>query len=57
VCVCVLTTVYTPVNFFFCDTGVELRAYILSHSTSPFFMMGVFEIGSCELFAWAGFEP
>jgi hypothetical protein len=36
--------------------GLELRVYTLSHSTSPIFVMGVFEIGSRELFAWAGFE-
>jgi hypothetical protein len=29
----------------------------LMASTSPFIMMGVFEIGSHKLFAWAGFEP
>jgi hypothetical protein len=23
----------------------------------PFFVIGIFEIGSLELFAWAGFEP
>jgi hypothetical protein len=27
--------------------GLELRAFILSHSTSPIFVKG-FEIGSCE---------
>jgi hypothetical protein len=37
--------------------GFELRAYTLSHSTSPFFIMGFFKIGSRELFAWAGLEP
>jgi hypothetical protein len=37
--------------------GFELRAYILSYSTCPIFVMGIFEIGSHELFAWAGFEP
>jgi hypothetical protein len=36
--------------------GFELRVYTLSHSTSLFFVMGFFEIGSCELFALAGFE-
>jgi hypothetical protein len=36
--------------------GLELRAYTLSHSTGPFFVMGFFEIGSWELFAQAGFE-
>jgi hypothetical protein len=34
----------------------ELRAYTLSHSTSHFFVMSVFEIGSCELFAQPGFD-
>jgi hypothetical protein len=30
--------------FFFCPVlGLELRAYTLSHSTSPFFVMGVFQ--------------
>jgi Na+/proline symporter len=36
--------------------GFELRAYTLSHSTSPFFVMGFFEIGSCELYPQAGFS-
>jgi hypothetical protein len=33
--------------------------YHLSHSTSPFFvcMLGIFKIGSHELFAQTGFEP
>jgi hypothetical protein len=44
--------------FFFVVPGLELRAYTLSHSTSLIFCEGFFlEIGSCELFAWAGFEP
>jgi hypothetical protein len=30
--------------------GLELRGYTFSHSTSPFFVMGFFEIG-------AGFKP
>jgi hypothetical protein len=37
--------------------GFELRAYTLIHSTSPFFVMVFFKIGSCELFAQSGFEP
>jgi hypothetical protein len=37
--------------------GLELRAFTLSHSTSPVFVKGVFQIGSHELFAQAGFEP
>jgi hypothetical protein len=36
--------------------GLELRAFTLSHSTSPLFVMAFFKIGSLELFAWAGFE-
>jgi hypothetical protein len=30
--------------------------YHLSHFTSPFFVGDIFEIGSFELFAWAGLE-
>jgi hypothetical protein len=30
--------------------------YYLSHSSSPVFVLGFFEIGSHKLFAWAGFE-
>jgi hypothetical protein len=37
--------------FFFVVLGFKVRAYTSSHSTSPFFVMGIFEIGSCELFA------
>jgi hypothetical protein len=37
--------------------GFELKACTLSHFTSPAFVIGIFEIGSQELFAWAGFEP
>jgi hypothetical protein len=44
-------------NFFFPVLGLELRAYTLSHSTIPFFVMGVFEIGSPKLFSRAGFKP
>jgi hypothetical protein len=44
-------------TFFVCVLlGFELRAFTLSHSTSPIFVMGFFEIGSCELFALDGFE-
>jgi hypothetical protein len=41
----------------FAVLGLELRAYTLSHSTSPFFVIGIFEIGSYKLFAQTGFEP
>jgi hypothetical protein len=38
----------------------KLRAlYLLGkahHSTSPFFVMGIFEVESCNLFVWAGLE-
>jgi hypothetical protein len=42
--------------FFFPVLGFELRAYTSSHSTSPFFVIEFFEIGSQELFAWADFK-
>jgi hypothetical protein len=41
---------------FFSVLGFELRAYTLSHLTAHF-VEGFFKIGSCALFAWAGFEP
>jgi hypothetical protein len=34
---------------FFVVLGFELRDYTLSHTTSPFFVKGIFEIGSHEL--------
>jgi hypothetical protein len=43
--------------FFFSVLGLELRTFILSHSTNPIVVLGIFEIGSHEPFAWAGFEP
>jgi hypothetical protein len=36
--------------------GFELKAYTLSHSTSPIFVIFFFDIGIHELFARAGFE-
>jgi hypothetical protein len=42
--------------YFFAVLELDLRAYTLSHSTSPF-CEGFFEIGCLELFAQAGFEP
>jgi hypothetical protein len=44
------------VLLFFSVLGFELRAYTLSHSTSPFLCWIIFEIGSHKLFAWAGFK-
>jgi hypothetical protein len=41
---------------YFVVLGSELSAYTLSHSTSPFFVMGFFKIGSHELFAQAGLK-
>jgi hypothetical protein len=41
---------------YFAVLGLELKAYTLSHSTSPFFVMGFYEMGSHKLFAQAGFE-
>jgi hypothetical protein len=32
-----------------------LASQALSHSTSPFFVLGIFKIGSHELFTRAGF--
>jgi hypothetical protein len=37
--------------FFFVFLGLELRAYTLSHSANPFFVMGFIEMGSLELVA------
>jgi hypothetical protein len=37
--------------------GYELKVYTVSHSTNPFLRWFLSEIGSCALFAWAGFEP
>jgi hypothetical protein len=42
--------------FFFVVLRIEHRAYTLSQSISPFFVISVFEIGLHELFAWAGFQ-
>jgi hypothetical protein len=42
--------------FVFLVLEFELRAYTLSRSTSPFFVMGFSEKGSRELFAQAGFK-
>jgi hypothetical protein len=43
--------------FFVCVVlGFALTSFTLSHSTSPFFVKGFFEIGFHELFARAGFE-
>jgi hypothetical protein len=48
--------------FFLVILEFELRASRLlgrhlSQSTSPVFLLGIFEIGLFKLFAWAGFEP
>jgi hypothetical protein len=37
--------------------GLKLRASTLSNFTKHFSVMGVFEIGSHELFSLAGFKP
>jgi hypothetical protein len=54
----VLAKIFTLFLFFFVLLGLKLRTYTLNHFTSPpaFFVVGVFEIGSHELFAQAGFE-
>jgi hypothetical protein len=41
-------------SFFFFSV---LRAYIMSHSISPFLVLSFFEIGSRELFVQVGFKP
>jgi hypothetical protein len=45
------------ITFFFVVLGLELRAYTLSHSTSPFLWWAFIKIRSLQLFAWIGFEP
>jgi hypothetical protein len=45
------------IYFFFEVLGLELRAFTLSHSTNPIFVLSIFEIAPHEPFAWAGFEP
>jgi hypothetical protein len=48
----------TIYSYFPSVLGFKLKAYTLSHSTSPFFcVLGFFKIGSQELFVWAGFKP
>jgi hypothetical protein len=42
--------------FLFAVLGFEHRAYTLSQSTRPVFVIGFFKIESCDLFAWAGLE-
>jgi hypothetical protein len=37
--------------------GLELRVFTMSTPSALFFVMGVFEIGSHELFAWDVFKP
>jgi hypothetical protein len=41
---------------FLAALGLEFRAYILSYPTSPFFVVGFFNTGSCKLFTQAGFQ-
>jgi hypothetical protein len=40
------------IYLFMAELGFELRAYTLSTPTAFFFVIGFFEIGSHELFAW-----
>jgi hypothetical protein len=42
--------------FFFYGTGVLTQGPHLEPLHQPFFVKGFIEIGSLELFAWAGFE-
>jgi hypothetical protein len=48
--------IYISLSLFFVVMGFEFKAYTLSHSTSSFFVMGFFGIGSLELFAQDGFK-
>jgi hypothetical protein len=43
--------------FLFYGMGVLTQDLHPEPIHQPFFVMGVFEIGSCKLFAWAGFKP
>jgi hypothetical protein len=51
-----LTSVIFVFLFIFAVLGLELRAFTLSHSPA-LFVIGIFKIGSHELFAKAGFKP
>jgi hypothetical protein len=42
---------------FFCGTGVWTQGLHFEPLHQPYFCEGFFEIGSFELFAWAGFKP
>jgi hypothetical protein len=42
---------------FFCSTGVSTQGLHLESLHQSFFVIGIFEIGSLELFARVGFEP
>jgi hypothetical protein len=42
----VVLSVLTRILFIFAVLGLELRAFTLSHSTSPFLQWIVFEIGT-----------
>jgi hypothetical protein len=42
---------------FFAVLGLELRAFTLTHSTSPIFVKGFSRQDLTELFAQAGFKP
>jgi hypothetical protein len=44
------------VSFSFLQHGFEFRDSTLSYYTSTLFVMGFFQVGSHELFAWVGFE-
>jgi hypothetical protein len=48
---------YTSFNTFFCGTRVWTQGLHLEPLHQPYFCEGIFEIGSCELFAHAGFQP
>jgi hypothetical protein len=43
--------------YLFVVLELKLRAYTLSHSISPIFVMGFFKTAYLKLFAQAGFKP
>jgi hypothetical protein len=51
-----ISIIYYFFFFFLAVLRFELRAYTISYSASPFFVMVSFELRSLKLFAQPGFE-
>jgi hypothetical protein len=47
----------TVLGFEFRVSHLLGRCLLLEAHPQPFFVLGIFEIGSCELFAWVGLKP